>query len=105
MEELVLWEDPIAVGPSAKALDVLQAVYRNPRMSLHTRLRAAAIALPFESPKLQATAIIGMGLDFPSKLERAIRRSDSVRLIAKGPIELAQPEPIAAEPEPFRRRV
>jgi hypothetical protein len=80
------------------ALEFLQATYRDPTQSLHTRMRAAIAALPFESPKLQATAIIGMGLDFSIRLERAVKRSDSVRLLPR------QLEPITAQPEPFRRR-
>jgi hypothetical protein len=75
----------IDVGPDARAHDVLVAIYRNPRMPLHTRLRAAALALPFECPKLQATAIVPMGQDFAAKLERAMLRSSKVRLIAEQP--------------------
>jgi len=95
MEELLV-DNPIDVGPNARALDVLVAIYRSPRMPLHTRMRAAIAALPFETPKLQATAIVPMGLDLKSKLERAIMRSNAVRLLP------AQPE---AEPaQSFKRR-
>jgi hypothetical protein len=73
--------EEIDLPANAKALDVLQAVYRSTRMPLHTRVRAAALALPFESPKLQATAIIAGDLDFAAKLDRAIQRSDKVRML------------------------
>jgi hypothetical protein len=86
---------------NGSALEFLQATYRDPTQSFHTRMRAAMAALPFESPKLQATAIIGMGLDFSAKLERAIRRSDRVRLITQRPVELAEP----ASPSTFKRRI
>jgi hypothetical protein len=39
------------------------------------RLRAAIEALPFESPKLSATAVFPAGEDFTARLERAIFRS------------------------------
>jgi hypothetical protein len=83
------------------ALEFLQATYRSPDVPFHTRMRAAAIALPFESPKLQATATIGLSLDFSVRLERAVKRSDRVRVLARRPIELAQPD----EPQSFRRRI
>lgn len=54
------------------ALDYLQSLYRDPLQSTFIRLKAAMAALPFERPKLQATAITTMtGRDFATMLERA----------------------------------
>jgi hypothetical protein len=64
-------------APSALAL--LQAIYKNPEVPLSTRIRCAAIALPFEAPKLTAVANISP-LEFSNALEKAINRS-GVRLI------------------------
>jgi hypothetical protein len=61
------------------ALSLLQAVYRDPDLPLSTRMRAAAQALPFESPRLSAIANLSPE-DFSDRLERAITRSE-VRLI------------------------
>jgi hypothetical protein len=45
-------------------------------------MRAAIEALPFESPKLSATAVFPAGEDFASRLERTIERSGAApRLI------------------------
>jgi hypothetical protein len=68
------------------ALGLLQAVYRDSDLPLPVRMRAAIEALPFESPKLSATAVLSQA-DFASQLERAIARS-GVRLIEAR----AQPE-------------
>jgi hypothetical protein len=91
--------EPVAFF-NGSALDYLQAIYQGRIEPDFTRMRAASIALPFESPKLQATAVVAMGLDFASKLERAMLRSDKARLIQ------AQPGPNSATvaAESFKRR-
>ena len=59
------------------SLDFLQ-VYRSSRQPLAVRMRAAAIALPFESPKLTAMAVNApSGQNFAAMLERAIARSQA----------------------------
>jgi hypothetical protein len=63
----------------------LQAVYR----CLPTRMRAAGMALPFERPKLQATAIMQVGEDFAAKLDRALDRSAQMKVFE----HRAEPEP------------
>jgi hypothetical protein len=92
MEELLL-ENLIEVGPDARALDILVAIYRSPRMPLHTRMRAAVAALPYESPKLAVTAVVE-GKDFASLLEARLKRGQS--MLAKagpGPMIEARAEP------------
>lgn len=63
------------------ALEYVQDVYRGRRVADPWRMRAAALALQFETPKLTATAMTNMnGQDFSSMLERGIARS-GVKLI------------------------
>jgi hypothetical protein len=73
---------------SHTALELLQAVYRSPDVPLSVRMRAAAIALPFEAPKLVACANLTAD-DFNERLERAINRSRPLRLI-EGPKPVAK---------------
>jgi hypothetical protein len=93
--------EEIDLPHNAKALDVLQAVYLSPRFPLHTRMRAAALAIPYESPKLAVTALV-THQDFSARLARAIQRSDSVRLIpaAEPPKQIEIVEPAKAAPAP-----
>ena len=63
------------------ALDYLQSIYRNPTEPEHRRLRAAMAALPFESPKLAATAIVHDEHSFALALDRAIARSNAGKVL------------------------
>jgi hypothetical protein len=67
-------------GFVSSSLELLQLVYRNPAVPLSVRMRAAVEALPFEHPKLSATAILGGG-DFADRLDQAIARSNAARII------------------------
>jgi len=60
----------------------LQKVYRSPQEPTHVRMRAAALAIEYEMPKLRAAAILYSG-DFSSMLERAIERSNPALIEAK----------------------
>jgi hypothetical protein len=64
-------------GPEGRSsLELLQTIYRDRTLPLNVRVRAAVEALPFENPKLSATAITTMdGKSFAAALERAIERS------------------------------
>jgi hypothetical protein len=97
VEELRSFHPTLLLEPivpvRATALETLQAIYQNPEIPLHTRLRAAAIALPFESPKLIAAALFD-GKDFASMLDRAVARSRKVQVIEARPEE---PKPIEVE--------
>src|SRR5262245_56178374 len=70
-------QQPAERGFVSSSLELLQLVYRNPAVSLAVRMRAAIEALPFEHPKLSATAILGSG-DFAERLEWAVARSRAV---------------------------
>ncbi|MGB5182218.1 MAG: hypothetical protein WBO12_08535 [Xanthobacteraceae bacterium] len=64
------------VETEIKALGYLQSIYRNQMEATPTRMRAAIECLPFENPKLSATAIAAFdGQTFAGMLERCIERS------------------------------
>lgn len=66
------------------ALGFLRTVYRDPLQPTGVRLRAAQIAIEYERPRLAMTALID-GADFRSRLDRAIARSKSTKLIEHSP--------------------
>jgi hypothetical protein len=78
-------------------LEFLEAVYEDERLPLTVRMRAAVEAAPYVHPKLSAVGVGYMNQDgFAVMLERAIERSNSVRVInAK-----ALPSPIDEERAP-----
>ena len=99
MEGLLLVEDPIGVGSDAKAHDVLVAIYRNPKMPLHMRMRAAIAAIPFESPKLAVTAVV-TDESLAVKLDRAWTRTRRAKIIDARPIDPPKKEPPKIEIKP-----
>ena len=81
-----------------KALAYLQSIYRNPMEATSTRMRAAIECLPFENPKLSATAIATMnGEDFATALDRCIERSGTKPLPPPKVIEHYEPPELPAE--------
>lgn len=64
----------------AGGADFLRAAYRDPTQQLSTRMRAAMACLPFETPKLLATAIVNER-SFAEILERRLKRIEEMKLI------------------------
>ena len=72
---------PLSLYEGATALGLLQSVYRSTEVPLPTRIaRSKMAALPFESPKLIATALL-TNEDFGTLLDKAIERSNGARVI------------------------
>jgi hypothetical protein len=77
---------------NGNALEYLQTIYRNPVQEQHTRMRAAALAIAYESPKLAVTASVPYDETFANLLDRARKRSARVMVI---PATIEQrPEPV-----------
>jgi hypothetical protein len=57
------------------ALELLQAIYKNKLAPLPVRMRAATIAIQYESPKLAVTGYVRDDGSFAEALERAVLRS------------------------------
>ena len=85
------------------ALGLLQEVYRNKRVPLHTRMRAATIAIQYEVPKLAVTGYVQDNASFAQALDRAIERSRSGRVTLELSANAEPPAPaersVRVEPE------
>ena len=100
-----IWLDnpEIEIGPNGTSLDLLQAIYRNPSMPLHTRMRAAMSCLPHEHPKLGIT-FQASETDFANLLDAGIARikryEEAKKLIEHQP---QPPKPIPITNGKWRR--
>src|SRR5262249_39721536 len=73
------------LGTDENSLDLCRKVYRNNTLPLPTRIRAAIAALPHEVPKLGVSVNVNLGDDFASQLDRAIARTNGVKVIEHEP--------------------
>jgi hypothetical protein len=95
-------EDQLDLGPNGTSLDLLRAVYRNPDLPLHTRMRAAMACLKHEHPSLGITFQTTNETDFAKLLDERIARHQG-KLIEHRPQTETKPMPIADRR--FLRRV
>jgi hypothetical protein len=72
---------------------ILVATYQGKYVPSHQQLRAAALALPFESPKLSVVGVTRDDGTFAAQLDRAIARSRS----GKVTLELQANPPAAGD--------
>jgi hypothetical protein len=96
-------EPVLPEGTTAK--QALEMVYRGLIELSPQQMRAAIGLLPYENPKLSATAIATMdGQSFAEALERAITRSQQPVPLLNGPVE-ELPASVASKPfsRPYRR--
>lgn len=107
LDEVDVVEDPLKLAKDAMSLDLLQAVYRDPAIALGVRIRAAALAIPHEIPKLLATAVI-TDHDIATLLDRRLERLQAIRegkFIEHQP--QIEPEPVEVKPPapsvPYRK--
>jgi hypothetical protein len=85
------------------ALPLLQMAYRGQVQLTPQQMRAAIEALPFEVPKLSATAIASMDeKSFAAALDRAIERSKSPPQL-NGPVEPLPREELQQPMSRYRR--
>jgi hypothetical protein len=85
--------------PDATSLTLLRAVYRSAALPLPTRMRAAAMAIAYEHPKLAVTAILSDD-SFAERLDRALARSAGPKVIEASPAPRELP-PSGPRPTPL----
>src|SRR5262249_3576093 len=83
--------DPYAISETDEAsrqkldaLRYLQMVYRDPQLSTAVRMRAAGLAINFDTPKLAVTAVV-QDQDFATLLDQRIKRYEKMKLIEAKP--------------------
>jgi hypothetical protein len=82
--EYKLGDDPDAIelAPGENSLDFLQKIYRSRMQPISRRMRAAALALPHETPKLSVVAAIADDGSFAERLDRALTRSGMAKPVS-----------------------
>ena len=92
----------VIINNPENAHALLRAVYQNPEVPLAVRVRVAIACLPFETPKLLATAIVNEE-SFAEVLDRRLKRVAEMKLVESKPVndgELVHSRTIEPEPKP-----
>jgi len=89
----------IAIENAEDALTFLRTVYQHPKVPLPVRMRAAAIAIEYEKPRLAVTALVAGG-NFAELLEQAIERSSRVQAIERSRAQVIEHSPAVEEHPP-----
>jgi hypothetical protein len=89
LNQIEVQQQPQTIPEDISALTLLQMIYRGAVKVSPQQMRAAIESLPYENPKLSAVAFASMNeRSFATRLERAIERSNGVRLIEAKAIEV-----------------
>jgi hypothetical protein len=99
LEERQKVEGQIQLSTNATSLDFFQAIYRDPKQPLNTRIRAAQAAIPFERAKL-AVVVTSREGDLADRLMAALAARE--RVINSRPLQVIEHEakPVSVAPEP-----
>jgi len=95
-DRIEIQEPNIRVSSNATALELLQIAYRNNDLPLSIRMRAAMAAIPYESPRLQVTAVVTEN-SLAELLAQRLRRiaqmqnGSGTKLIEPPPKQIASP--------------
>ena len=89
------WEEQEDRPPSA--LRLLQEIYMDEAQPLHTRMRAASLAIAYETPKLAVTGYVNDSATFAQALDRAIARSREGKVLELSACDAGE---VRAQPEP-----
>jgi len=96
LDRIEIQEPNIRVSSNATALELLQTAYRNNDLPLSIRMRAAMAAIPYESARLQVTAVVSEN-SLAELLEQRLRRiaqmknGSGTKLIEPPPKQIASP--------------
>jgi hypothetical protein len=103
LDEVVEEEERPILPDNITALPLLQMAYRGKVQLSPQQMRAAIEALPYETPKLSATAIATMdGKSFAEALDRCLERSKQPPQL-NGPVEPLPPEEAKRPMSRYRR--
>jgi hypothetical protein len=101
----MMFEEELEFPHNGMSIDLLRAVYRNPAIPLGVRMRAASIAIAYETPKLAVTGIVEADGDFAQLLDRRIQHFHGMKMIEHQPSPASPAVDVKVASMPMRRRV